>query len=466
MTTFSSSSSYKVQSFKLTDNNIKLNTKKSSPDSVISALAANAESANPDKDIANIKAVYTGYNQLIRVGFNSSGEISDIITMDTADDGKNNDDNSSLVRYKAMDSSAKYYVSASSVKASSTGTTYYSLKSSTPMFVIPKDRTDTNSYSLKSAITSNTMVAGSSYYLDAYDVSDTKYPSCLLVYNTSFKSGTAITLSTAYRLIYDDVKEEYDETEGDVFNMLYTYNSATTQTKTKIASDALSLFNSIGKGDIILNGTDSDKHADSIIKAIDYDDIQKILNGETTTVYDEDGNVTGYETYNWTKEQEQTSDNYYQKYTYDFRYPKNSIITAVSNGEDPSDSDLKNYWLTGGNVTNISSRAFMVNVMQVLTDENTLYVTRDGFDESGNLNENNYMEIKINSSTKYMRYDSDKKEFTPYAQGTESTALTAQDLKEAKNYGNGCSKVLITYVSGTSTASTSTPTAKFIVIYE
>lgn len=464
LTSFTSSTSYKAKSYKIQDNNPKLNSKKSSPDSIVAALQAHAEL--PEENIPKISGVKgTGYNQLIKVGFSETGEISDVITLGEDEDVQN-EDGSKLVRFKKMDPEAKYYVTTSSVKASSTGTTYYSLKSSTPMFIIPKDRTNENGYSIKSAITSNSMVSGGSYYLDAYDLSTTKYPNVLIVYNTTFKSGTAITYSTAYRLISDDIKDEYDEAEGDIFNMLYTYNSASTVTKTKISPEYESDFAKLGKGDIILNGTDADKYADTFMSAIDYDDILSVLNGETTPVYDEEGRLIANETYNWTKEREQDAEHYYQKYVYDFRYPKPSIINAVSGGTDPDEADLSKYWVTGGNVTGISSRAFMVNIMQVLTDENMLYVTRDGFDESGNLNENNYMELKVSSSTKIVRYDKDKKEFTPYAQGTESTALTVQDLKDAQNYGDACSKALITYVSGSTTSSTATPTAKFIVIYE
>ncbi len=463
-TSFSSSTAYKVKSYKIQDNNPKLNTKRSSPSSIASALEANAEL--PEESIPKISGVKgTGYNQLIKVGFSEAGEISDVITLDESTEVQNEDD-SKLVRFKGMNPDAKYYVTSSSVKESSTGTTYYSLKSSTPLFVIPKDRTDESGYSLKSAITGNSMVSGGTYYLDAYDLSSTKYPDALLVYNTTFKSGTAITYSTAYRLLGDDIEEEFDETEGDIFKMLYTYNSATTVTKTKIAPEYESDFAVLRQGDIILNGTDSDKHADAFIQAIDYDDVLNILNGESTAVYDENGDLKGYETYNWTKEREQDAEHYYQKYVFDFRYPKTSVMNAITAGTEPSDSDLENYWVTGGNVTGISSRAFMVNIMQVLPEENMLYVTRDGFDESGNLNENNYMELKVSSSTKIVRYDKDLKEFTPYAQGTENTALTVQDLKEAENYGSACSKALVTYVSGSTSTSTATPTAKFIVIYE
>ena len=108
----------------------------------------------------------------------------------------------------------------------------------------------------------------------------------------------------------------------------------------------------------------------------------------------------------------------------------------------------------------------MFNVIQVLEDDSKIYVTKNGFDESGVLDESEYEEVKVSSSTKYIRYDSDKDEFTPYADGTDSTNITLTDLKEARNFGSDCSKVLVTYTSSTSSSSTVTPTARFIVIYD
>ena len=453
-TSFSSSTSYKVKNIKIQENNPKLNGKKSSAEAIIAALKANAKNCNPDKDINNVSGVkLTGYNQLIKVGFNSSGQIAEVITLDPENTGNTNEDNNKLVMYKQMDPTARFYVAASAVKESSNGTTYYGIKSTTPMFIIPKDRTNVDAYSLKSAITTNTMSTGSSYYLESYDLSTTKFPSVLLVYNTTFKSGTAINVSTAYRLLAENIKQEYDSEEGDTYDMLYTYNSATTVSKTKISNEFKDDFADLVMGDVILNGADSDKLADSVVVALKFDDIKRVLDGYATPVKGEDGEEGSHEYYSWREEQEQTAANHWQKYVFDFRYPKDNLT-------EPTD----NYWQTGGNATGIRSRAFMCNIMQVLTDENVLYVTRDGFDDLGTLNESDYFEVKVSSSTKIVRYDADEDEFTPYVKGTESTALTVNDLKDAENYGMNCSKVLITYVTGSGSSSAS-PTAKFIVIY-
>ena len=303
--TFTSSTAYKVQKFKVQEDSPKLNNKKSSPEAILDALKANAKNLNPDADIAKISGVkLTGYNQLIKVGFNSSGQIAEVITLDDVMTGLNNEDNNKIVMFKQMDPAAKYYVTSSSIKASATGATYYSLKSTTPMFVIPKDRTKVNDYSLKSAITTNSMSTSSSYYLDAYDLSTTKYPTVLVVYNSNFKSGDAISRSSSYKLLSDNIKQEFDTDDGDTYDMLYTYNSATTVSKTKIGQEYADLFADLVKGDVILNGLDSDKLADSVMVAVRFSDIKRNLDGYATEVKGKDGEGSTYEYCNWREEQE------------------------------------------------------------------------------------------------------------------------------------------------------------------
>ncbi len=451
LTSFTSSTSYRVQSYKVASK-VRIDGDSISGESAIERLRETAENANPDADIPNANIKLTDVNQLIKFGLNGSGEISQIVTMSSGTEGSQNEDNGVLSRYKSMDPNNKYYVSSSSVKESSSGATLYSIRSSTPLFVIPKDRTDVDSYALKSAITTSSMSSGGTYYLDAYDVGTTRYPSCLLVYNTNLKSGTPIARTTAYRLVADYITEEYDSSQDGVYETLSTYNSTATLSKSLISPSAD--FSAISRGDIILCGLDSENMADSYMLVQDYDKISRVLNGSSITYTDESGNERT-ETYTWNETQEQTEDNNWQKYVFDWRYPKTDL-------SGPTDD----YYQTGGNSTDIFSRAAMFNVLQTLPDENALYVTKNGFDATGTIDDSSYEEIKVSSSTKIVRYDSDTDEFTPYAEGSENTSLALTDLRDAMYYGSDCSKVLITYVSSTTNSSSVTPTAKFIVIYE
>ncbi len=477
LTSFSSSTQYKVKTFKIADTASKLNGKKTSPEAIVNELSRTAEGANLDTSIPKADINLTDYCQLVRVSFNSAAEIEEIVTINSAAvEGSKNEDPSALVRYKQMDPNKKYYVTTTSVRESKTGSPLYSIKTTTPLFVIPKDRTKSDSYSLKSAVTTNSMSNEGSYYLDAFDLNESRYPGCLLVYNTSFKVGTAITYSTQYKLLADDIKEELDTNEDEIFKRLSVYNTATTISKVNISHEFEDEFSKLSKGDVFLYGTDGDKYADSLMLVQDYDQIKRVLSGDPITVekeepvYDEDGNpvtdedgnevtqiVTKTQTYNWNETQEQTEDNLYQKYIFDWRYP-------IKDGKEPN--DYEKYYRTGGNITNISSRACMFNLVQTLPDDNLIYVTKNGFDENGKLDDSDYIEIRYNkSTTKILRYDSNEEEFTPYAEGTEKTLLTLQDLKQAQDYGQSCSKILVTYVTGV-TSSSASPTARFIIIYE
>ena len=100
----------------------------------------------------------------------------------------------------------------------------------------------------------------------------------------------------------------------------------------------------------------------------------------------------------------------------------------------------------------------MYNISQVLTDEKKIYVTKTGFenvDGTYTLDDSDYEGITINASTKIVRMDEDRDEISRYVDNT-TTDLSINDLKDAKNYGEDCSKVLVCSSKGT---------AKLIVIY-
>ena len=428
ITSFSSSTAYKVKTFKISTN-ARLNGLKSNPENIVAQLRTTAD--RPDSAIAGLATNYTDYNQLVKVEFNSDREIQNIITL-SGSEGSENVDLGKIVRYKALDPTKKYKVTSTSV--TSDGATLYSLRSNTPLFVIPADRTDTDKYALKSAVSSSALQNNQSYYLDAYDVNTSKYPSCLLVYgDTSIKKGTVITHDTQYSLLSRTFDEQYDAETGEVLKRMYTYNSSSSETITSVSDK--SDFSALDKGDIILYSTDEDKYADTYMLVQDFDAIETVLNGRT---------------FDWSETQTQTAANNWQKYKFDWRYPKSNITSATDN-----------YYVTDDDTTGIYSRAAMFNVHQVVEDENMLYVSTKGFDAEGNYDSSNYEMIKYSSNTLIFRYDKDKKEFSQNIKDTD-TKLTIDDLYEAVDTGTGCSKILITYIDGPYAAA---PTAKMIVIY-
>ena len=78
-------------------------------------------------------------------------------------------------------------------------------------------------------------------------------------------------------------------------------------------------------------------------------------------------------------------------------------------------------------------------------------MTKTGFenvDGTYTLDDSDYEEITVNASTKIVRMDEDRDEISRYVDNT-TTDLSINDLKDAKNYGEECSKVLVCSSKGT-----------------
>ena len=396
-TSLTSSTPYKVQTFKVAEN-VKLNGSKVSPDALMTAdtgLDATKEAGSTD------------LNQFIRISTNSSNEIDNVITV--TDTGKENTDSSKLVKYATLD---EYKVTNTALKLASDSSTKHSLKSTTPLFVIPSDRSDINAYALKQAISNNTLNSTGTYNIESYDLNTSKYPAFLAVYGErNIQSGTPISIDTNFSVLTEDILEEV--IDGEVANVIPTYTTATEISKKRLADN---YSPAIGKGDFVLFGYDSDGYVNETKICLDYDNIKNVLSGST---------------YDW------TSTDFHKEYT--------------------SDSELK------GATTSKKLSFSMYNVLQTLTDENQLYVTRKPFDANGETTDTSYETIRISSSTKIVRYDEDEDEFTPYAAGTD-TLLTINDILDAEGFGTGCSKIAIGVFHNS--ASSSIPTIEFVVIYD
>ena len=398
-TSLTSTTSYKVQTFKVAEG-VKLNGSKTSPDALFEALEA---TANIEAGAINTDP----RNQFIRISTNASNEIDNVITV--TDTGKENTDSSKLVTYAALD---EYKVTNTALKLASDSSTKHSLKSTTPLFVIPSDRSDVNAYALKQAISNSSLSSTGTYNIESYDLNTSKYPAFLAVYGVSnIQSGTPISIDTNFSVLTEDIAEEV--IDGEVANVISTYTTDTKISKKRLADN---YSPAIGKGDFVLFGYDSDGYVNETKICLDYDNIKTVLSGST---------------YDW------TSTDFHKEYT--------------------SDSELK------GATTSKKLSFSMYNVLQTLTDENQLYVTRKAFDANGETTDTSYETIRISSSTKIVRYDKDEDEFTPYVAGTE-TLLTINDILDAEGFGTGCSKIAVGVFHNS--ASSSIPTIEFVVIYD
>ena len=420
----SSASSYPVK------DKVKFNGASIKSELIIDKLKASADYTNDDTELADHiygagkTPTLTGFSQPARVTI-TNGEVTQIVALTSDELQTQNDDKEQIAKCKAAD---KYTYSSNSFSLN--GKTAFSINSSTVVLYVPADRTQREKYAKKTA--SSAFTTGDTYYVEAYDISSSKVAGLLVLYGndgtlTSVKKDTNFSIvSTLPESVYNEVKDD-SVLQFSVFAGSNTEKAWTTYDRTEFAD--------VQVGDVIQFAYDSDQLVQGRINNIKFSDIAEVLDGKTY-----DGKK-----FNWEEEQDPTEDNNYQKYKFDYRFKKN--------GTD--EDEVYNITSTG---TVPYSRACMYNISQVLTDEKKIYVTKTGFenvDGTYTLDDSDYEEITINASTKIVRMDEDRDEISRYVDNT-TTDLSINDLKDAKNYGEDCSKVLVCSSKGT---------AKLIVIY-
>lgn len=370
--------------------------------------------------------VLTGYSQPARVTIKDN-TITEIITM-TSDEVQNqNDDNEKIVKCKDID---RYTYSSNSF--SQAGKTSFSVNSSTTVIYVPGNRTQKDKYAKKTP--SSAFVSGDSYYVEAYDINSSKIAGLIVLYGND-GSLTTVKKDTDFSVVASLPESIYDEEKDDTVLKFNVYTGSSSSTKAWTTFDD-SEFSNVRVGDVIQFAYDSDQYIQGRVNAIRFADIANVL----------DGSEHNGQKYSWEEELTPSEDNNYQKYMFDYRFKKSG-----------TEDDEMYVSSTLGTVP--YSRACIYNVSQVLEDEKKLYVTKTGFtpDEDGiyQLDDSNYEEITVTSSTRILRMEEDRDEISKYASGT-TTDMSISDLKDAKNYGIDCSKILVLSSKGT---------ARMILVY-
>ncbi len=399
----------------------------------IERLKESAAYANDDADIAdqiygqNKPPVITDYSQPARVTV-TNGTVTEIITLTSDEVQSQNDDKEQIVRCKEL---GQYTYSSNSF--TSAGKTAFSVNSSTVVLCIPSDRTQKNKYTKKSV--SGAFTSGDSYYVEAYDISSSKIAGLVILYGND-SALTTVKKDTDYSVVAslpENIYSEVSDSNALKFDV-YPGSSATTKSWTTFDDTE---FSDIQVGDVLQFAYDSDNLAQGRINVMSFADIADVLDGNST--YND-------QLYSWEEELVPSASNHYQKYKFDYRFKK-------------ADSDEDELYTSSSLGTVPYSRACMYNVSQVLEEDKKLYVTRNGFTKDENniyqLDDSDYDEITITSSTKILRMEDDRDEISKYAAGT-TTAMTINDLKDAKNYGSDCSKILVLSSRGN---------AKMIIVY-
>ena len=422
----SSAASYPLKS------KIKLNGSSVDSEAALDRLLTSASYADNETEYAD-KIYGAGktpnipeYAQPARVTV-QNGEVTAIVTLTSDEIADENNDTEKLVECKGI---GQYTYSSNSFTQN--GKTSFSVNSNTTVLYVPSDRTTKNKYAKKTP--SSAFTSGDSYYLEAYDINSSKVAGLIILYGND-GSLTQVKKDTDFSVIASQPEETYSE-QTDSAELKFDVFAGTTGTPKSWTTYDRNEFSDVEVGDVIQFAYDSDNLIQGRVNNIRFSDIAAVLDGE-----EYDG-----QKYNWAEPLTPSEDNNYQKYKFDYRFKKagsdeDEMFTSSSLGTIPY------------------SRACMYNVSQVLTDENKLFVTKSGFskDEGGAfvLDDSDYEEVNITSSTKILRMEDDREEISRYAAGTE-TAMTINDLKDAKNYGTECSKILVCLSKGT---------AKMIVVY-
>lgn len=421
-----SASSYPVK------DKVKFNGSSIKSELIVDRLHQSADFSNDDVNFADKiygagkTPLLTGYSQPARVAL-KDGVVTEIITLESDEVQTQNDDKEKLVRCKDLDG---YTYSSNSFTQN--GKSAFSVNSSTIVLYIPSDRTQKDKYAKKTVASAFT--SGDTYYVEAYDINSSKIAG-LVIYYGNDGSLTPVKKDTNFSIVSTLPESTYNEdTDGsalklDVFTGTNIAKTWTTYDNIEFADAAV--------GDVIQFAYDSDQLAQGRVNNIRFADIAEVL----------DGAVYNGQRFNWQEEQEPTEENNYQSYRFDYRFKKAGT----------ADDEVYNSSTLG---TVPYSRACMYNVSQVLLDEKKLYVTQGGFEDTEDgsaqqIDDSSYEEITITSSTKILRMEDDREEISKYAVDT-TTEMSINDLKDAKNYGADCSKILVCSSKGA---------AKLIVVY-
>ncbi len=377
---------------------------------------------------AGKSANVTEYSQPARVKIQDN-KVTEIVTLTSSEIQTQNEDTEQIAKCKEL---GQYTYSSNSFTQS--GKTAFSVNSSTVVLYIPSDRTQKKNYANKTI--SSAFTSGESYYVEAYDINSSKIAGLVIYYGndgtlTNVKKDTDFSIVAS---VPDSVYSDVRDNDVLTFNV---YAGATNTTRSWTTYDDKE-FSDVQVGDVIQFSYDSDNLIQGRINNIKYSDIEKVLDGE-----EYNGQL-----YSWEEEQSPSEDNNYQQYKFDYRFKK----TGTSTDETYTSSTL-------GTVP--YSRACMYNVSQVLVDDKKLYVTKSGFTKNDDgkmvLDESDYEELSITSTTKILRMDEDKDGNTISRYAPETTTdMAITDLKGANVYSTDCSKILVCSSKGV---------VKLIVVY-
>ena len=383
----------------------------------------------------------TTYSQVARIKYDkSTKEITEIITLTNQNVGNTNIDKSVIVKSRDF---AKYNYNSTTFKPDGGGA-QFSVNSSTVIIDVPADR-HSSDY-MKKTYSNFTSKTGSCW-AEAYDVNASRVASLVIRYNIGTETRiTKKTKTSAHSVVAGPIGQNVDDNETLVSTIpLY---SASESSKDRIIADGapnLTAFQGLEIGDVVQFDTDEESKIQGLEYVFKYSDIKSILDRGSAVINGETPGA-GETLYDWTGTLTQDSTNRWQKYKFDFKFPRESVSSATENYYDT---------YTSNGADNAYSRAVMYNVVRIL-DGNKVQVTKEGFDENMTMDIEavDVEEISISSSTNMLKLAANGRFVTVNDEGGD---LDITSLKDAEHYGMNCSKIMVSTITGS---------VKLVVIYQ
>ncbi len=398
--------------------------------SLLSASASNTEN-NGDAEAGTgydgTAPTNTTYSQVAKIKYDKSAkEITEIITLstDASTVGKTNTDKSIIVKSRDF---AKYKNNSTTFTEVG-GSANFKVNSSTVIIDVPADRTSETNYMKKTS--SNFTSKSEECWAEAYDVDSSRVASLVIRYNISTTTRiTKKSKTSQHSVVAGNISRGVDENE-ELVSKLPVYSASESQ-KSLVISNSDTSFNSLAVGDVIQYDTDEEGKIQGMEYVIKYSDIKNVLDGGL---------------YDWTQTLTPDSTNRYQRYKFEFEFPKLNSSGSYQGTFEPYTSNGADYPY---------SRAVMYNVVRIL-DDNTIQVTKEGFAADGSMDIDvvEVEEVKISSSTNMIKLASNGQFVTVNDEGND---LSIADLKDVEHYGMNCSKIMVSTITGS---------VKLVVIYQ
>lgn len=355
-------------------------------------------------DLENAKRVYgssadkvknTGYAQPVRAEI-SSDKVKNLTVL--SGEGAVNEKKSSIVRYMPLD---KYKYTATN----NFDNKFY-INASTTIIYVPGDRGEKSDYAKMTA--SMMFKTGQSYWVEPYDVNESKAASLLIVYGNS--SLAEITKDSQINIISKKPVVTVINDDNVLRITMYPSNSLSAVGKNTEDEDE---FADLQVGDIFQFGYNNKSqmiNKSVLIRAADV--LEKLEN----------------EDFDWTDD----------KFVFDFKNTDGTV-------ETDSETNL------------VYHRTYIVNVLEVSNDEENRFirVTRSPIASDGTA-EGEEERYDIPNDMKIIRFDTQKNEISNVVDGT-TIKLTADDLRDAKYSADECSKIMLDVVKGK---------IRYVMIYE